>query len=137
MPRRKSVASPAALRASLRRRARNFYRSYNLAKWPRCYALVDPRLRENDRVQASPHADSLAAFRRRYGDVTIWHIDVSLHTDVTNNKHDDRPFAYVYVFWQDDNKAFHVFRERWVCDSGRWYTRVAGLVAHERTSSSA
>jgi hypothetical protein len=134
MARQKTAAvSPTAQKATLRRRIRNFYQSFNRREWERCYSCLDPRLRARPAVEASQYADSLGAFAQSYGKVEIVHIRLSLYPDARNNKHDDRPFAYAYVFWQDDKKAFHVFRERWVNDSGRWYTRVVGLVGHEGT----
>ena len=119
----------AAPKASLGRRIRNFYQHFNQGDWERCYQYVDPRLRTAGKVSEAHYVESLAAFKKRYGAIQIWYVRTSLHLDPSGNKHDDRPFAYAYVFWQDDHKGFHVFRERWVQASGRWYTRVAGLVA--------
>jgi hypothetical protein len=48
--------------------------------------------------------------------------------DIRENKRDARPFAFVYIVWQDSDNEFHMFRERLVQDAGRWYTRVVGLV---------
>ncbi len=123
----------ASQKAALRRRIRGLYRLFNSGDLAGCFEHVDPRLREAGRVVLRQYVAGLRVFRQRYGAVHIWHLDVSLHLDARNHKHDDRPFAYAYVFWQDDRKAFHVFRERWVKDSRRWYTRVAGLAAHETT----
>jgi hypothetical protein len=125
------AVSEAALRSSLRRRIRTFYQWFNLGEWKHCYAFLDPRLRENSKIALASYADSLRAFRQHYGQVNIWHVRINLYTEDRNHKHDNRPFAYVYVFWQDHQKAFHVFREHWVRDGGRWYTRVVGLVVHE------
>ena len=52
----------------------------------------------------------------------------SLHGDARTVGSDRRPFAYVYVVWQDEAHGFHMFRERWVKDRGWWFTRVVGLV---------
>ncbi|MFO0968477.1 MAG: hypothetical protein U0793_23215 [Gemmataceae bacterium] len=57
-----------------------------------------------------------------------WHIRLSPHLERSAHQRDKRPFAYVYIVWQDDNHAFHMFRERWVKEGGRWFTRVIGLV---------
>lgn len=122
----------AALRASLRRKIKGLYQSYNREDWRQCYLSLDPRLRDLSKATFPQYAKSLQAFKRHYGAVNIWYVRTSLHLDAQRNKHDGRPFAYVYILWQDDAKAFHLFRERWVHDSGRWYTRVVGLVAHER-----
>src|SRR5437762_656348 len=111
--------------AALRRRIREFYRGFNKERWDRCYSQVDPKLRASSRVDAEHYASGLEAFRRQYGEVEIWHVRVNLYLEAKKNKHDGRPFAYVYVFWQDGKHTFHVFRERWVLDGGKWYTRVA------------
>jgi hypothetical protein len=122
----------ASQRAALRRRIKGFYQKYNEADWESCYGHLDPRLRTAGKVDPVRYADSLEAFRNRYGAVDIWYLRANLYFDVKNNRQ-DRPFAYVYVFWQDEKKAFHVFRERWVYHSGHWYTRVVGLVTHKET----
>jgi hypothetical protein len=62
-------------------------------------------------------------------------IRISLHLHQQSNKHDDRPFAYVYVVWQDDAKEFRMFRERWVKHLGRWFTRVVGLLPSRQEPS--
>ena len=118
-------------RAALRGRVKRFYKHFNQRSWGKCYACLDPRLQQPDKVNPSRYAESLARFSDAYGAVEIWHADLSLHLDVTKNKQDPRPFAFVYVFWKDKRHAFHVFRERWVQEAGDWYTRVAGLVTHE------
>src|ERR1700736_840757 len=124
-------APTAALRASLWRRIISFYRRYNLDDWAGCYRHIDPRLRDQSKIEFPTYADSLGSFKERYGAIGIEHIRISLYPDA-RGKNADRPFAYAYVVWQDAKKDFHVFRERWVQDSGRWYTRVVGLVAHEK-----
>jgi hypothetical protein len=135
MPKQKTKPSKeSALKTSLRRRIRNLYRRFNLEDWAHCYQLLDPRLREKNRIDPAIYAESLRAFRGSYGKVDIWHIRLSLHARQVENKNDGRPFAYAYIFWQDDRKALHVFRERWVLDGGRWYTRVVGLVAQQTTA---
>src|SRR6266568_2546139 len=115
-------------RQALRRRVRQMYEWFNEGAWTKCFALVDPALREHGRIDEPSYADSLRRFKRAYGAIEPWHVRVSVHLGPSSNKHDDRPFAYVYVVWQDQSHGFHMFRERWVRDSGRWYTRVVGLV---------
>jgi hypothetical protein len=122
---------PAALKAALRRRIRQLYQQYNVHAWQACYRFIDPRLRQESRIDPARYAESLADFGQRFGEIRIWHVDLSLHLEPRANKHDTRPFAFAYVFWQDGLKTFHVFRERWILDAGRWYTRVVGLVAQE------
>jgi len=120
-----------AQKSALRRRIRGLYLNYNLGAWARCYRFLDPRLRETGKVETAQYGDSLSAFKEHYGAINIWHVRISLYSEVRTNKHDERPFAYVYVIWQDAHNEVHLFRERWVFDSGRWYTRVVGLVTHE------
>jgi hypothetical protein len=125
----------ASQKASLRRRIKSLYQRYNQGAWQECFLHIDPKLRNEGKVELGLYGKSLGAFKQRYGNVSIWHVKINLHLDPHNNKRDERAFAYVYVFWQDDHKAFHVFRERWVEDSGRWYTRVVGLVAHANATA--
>jgi hypothetical protein len=118
----------AAERAAIRRRVKQLYEWFNREQWERCFEVVDPKLRDAGRIRAESYTRSLSEFKEFYGVVRIWYMRISLHLAARGNKHDDRPFAYVYVVWQDDQSAFHMFRERWVKDAGRWYTRVVGLV---------
>jgi hypothetical protein len=124
-------------RAALRGRLKRFYNLFNQRAWDKCYEYLDPRLRQPDKVNFALYAQSLGNFAEHYGDIESWHTDISLHLDASRNKQDPRPFAYVYVFWQDKRHAFHVFRERWVREAGSWYTRVVGLVTHEAPADEA
>ena len=119
---------PAADQSALRRRIRSLYEGFGRQEWDRCFAHVDPKLRNESRIDPAHYARSLVEFKNRYGKIDIWFIRASIHAKA---KSQDRPFAYVYVLWQDDRHGLHLFRERWVKESGRWYTRVVGLVAHE------
>ena len=110
------------------------YGWFNEELWAKCFSLIDPKLREQGGVELSGYAEGLKAFKEYYGSIRPWHVRVSPHLQASSNKHDPRPFAYVYVIWQDDAHAFHMFRERWVKHSGRWFTRVVGLVPN-RTGS--
>ncbi len=100
-----------------------------------CFSLIDPRLGEQGRVEFAAYADSLRRFKQVYGNVTPWHIRIHLHLDASTNKSDRRPFAYVYTTWRDQAYGFHMFRERWVKDSERWFTRVVGLVPNEEAGA--
>jgi hypothetical protein len=122
--------SPAAERQAIRRQVRRLYGWFNRQDWPKCFEFLDPKLREADRVQLGPYAESLTAFQQVYGSVQVWLLRVSLHLDTRGSKLDQRPFAYVYVIWKDERQAFHLFRERWVKQEGRWYTRVVGLIPY-------
>jgi hypothetical protein len=115
-------------RAALRRRVLKMIRDLNAGRWDECFETIDPRLRAKGAPDARRHADQLGTFRETYGRITPWHIRISLHPDAAKSKTDTRPFAYVYVVWKDAANEFHLFRERWVKDGGKWYTRVVGLV---------
>jgi hypothetical protein len=112
------------------------YASFNQEQWAKCFSLVDPRLRQNGRVIHDGYVATLRQFKAAYGEVKPWHIRINLHLKEPANKRDRRPFAYVYVVWQDKLNAFHMFRERWVKHGGRWFTRVAGLVPNRSPADS-
>jgi hypothetical protein len=122
-------------RQALRRRVRQMYEWFNQGAWEKCYSLLDRRLREGNRIEEESYVDSLKRFKQVYGRIDPWYVRLSLHLEGASKQKDARPFAYVYVVWQDQAREFHMFRERWVQDSGRWYTRVAGLVAQEKNKS--
>jgi hypothetical protein len=58
-------------------------------------------------------------------------VRISLHLTGSRPSSDPRPFANVYTVWQDERHEFHMFRERWVRDGDKWYTRVAGLIINQ------
>jgi hypothetical protein len=122
-------------RAALRRRVIAMIRGLNSGDWERCFETIDPRLRAKGSPQAQYYAHQLQAFREAYGEIVPWHTRINLHLDASMNKHDSRPFAYVYIVWKDAAKEFHLFRERWVKDGDQWYTRVVGLVPGKRAES--
>lgn len=111
------------------------YRWFNRGLWAKCFALIDPKLREQAKVERAAYEDGLGAFKECYGAIRPWHVRISPHFDGSSNKHDRRPFAYVYVIWQDQAHGFHLFRERWVKEDGRWFTRVIGLVPNRQASA--
>jgi len=120
---------PASVeRQAIRRRVRQMYHWLEKGLWEKCFSLVDPKLREPPEVQFPAYAAGMRDFREVYKRVHPWMIRISLHLDTPSSPRDKRHFAYVYVIWQDNAKRFHMFQERWVKDSGRWFTRVAGLV---------
>jgi hypothetical protein len=120
----------AAERTSIRRRVKQLYEWFNQEQWSQCFGMIDPKLRDGGRVDAKSYIASLRDFQKSYGSIRTWYTRISLHMGARNNKRDDRPFAFVYMVWQDSRDEFHMFRERWVKDGGRWYTRVVGLVAN-------
>ena len=131
---KRMTRSEASQREALRRRVKQMYDCFNRELWVKCMSLVDPRLKDQSAVKPSVYAKQLEGFKKVYGSIRPWHIRVSLHLGTSSNKNDPRPFAYVYVVWQDASHGFHMFKERWIKDSGRWYTRVAGLVANRQSS---
>lgn len=120
----------SAEQRALRRRVKRMYDYLNHERWEKCYSLIDPKLREQQKVNLPDYSERLQAFKAAYGAVNPWHVRLSLHLDAAANKRDARPFAYVYMVWQDAGHGFHMFRERWVRDTNGWFTRVAGLVSN-------
>ncbi len=118
---------------ALHKRVRRMYDYFNRGLGERCYSLLDPSLRKQATVKLDTCTEGLVAFRNAYGRISPWYVRISLHLDGSKNKHDPRSFAYVYVTWQDDQHGFHMLRERWVKDEGRWYSRVAGLVPNKQS----
>jgi hypothetical protein len=124
----RSAPKEAAERAALRRRVNRLYECFNQGAWDKCFSLIDPEIREAGKVELPIYQEQLEAFRAAYGKIRPWYVRISLHLGAAAGKRPQRPFAYVYVVWQDEAHGFHMFKERWVKDSGRWFTRVAGLV---------
>jgi hypothetical protein len=108
------------------------YEWFNQELWEKCFSLIDPQLVERSGVHLPVYCETLQTFKKTYGRVRPWHIRINLHLDASSNKHDKRPFAYVYVVWQDDSHGFHMFRERWIKHDGKWFTRVVGLVVNQQ-----
>jgi hypothetical protein len=123
-------------RAALRRRVKQFYLLFNEGDWEGCLSLIDPQLRDQGRVELATYSERMRTFKEAYGAVRLWHTRLNLHLDASSASRDKRPFAYVYVIWQDEAHGFHMFRERWVKENGRWYTRVVGLVPNKQTTGS-
>jgi hypothetical protein len=131
-----SAASPAADRKAHRRRVKEFYLRFNNTTWDGCHALIDPELTQQSRVNLASYSELMQASKDVYGSVNPCLIRLSLHLEASPSQLDKRPFAYVYVIWQDDVHGFHMFRERWVKGHGQWYTRVDGLIPNRREMDS-
>jgi hypothetical protein len=123
-----STERDSAQREALRRRVKRFYHRFNKADWKNCYALIDPQLTRQGKVTLDTYCELMQAFKTVYGSINLWFTRVSPHLDAAPKQRDKRPFAYVYVIWQDDAHGFHMFRERWVKAHGQWFTRVVGLI---------
>lgn len=128
--------SERTARSTIRRRLRLFYSHFNAGRWKSCYALVDPRLSSAGKVEENAYVDSLRQFHQAYGSIEMRFVDINLHMEVPRAAQDSRPFAYAYVIWKDTRQEYHLFRERWVLERGKWYSRVAGLVVGNRDSAS-
>src|SRR5947209_1115411 len=98
-----SVRRVDADRKALRRRVKQFYLRFNEEDWGGCFALIDPQLAKHGKVELATYAVQMQAFKRVYGRVEPWLTRVSLHLDVSVNQRDKRPFAYVYLVWQDES----------------------------------
>ena len=107
------------------------YDWFNRELSEKCFSLIDPILREQSSVELSTYTAGMQAFKKVYGAVHLWQIRLSPHLDASGNKRDARPFAYVYVIWQDDAHGFHMFKERWVKHAEGWFTRVVGLIPNQ------
>ena len=127
----RAAAGKTSERESLRRRVRKMSEWFNGERFDKCFTLVDPGLRNQGKVDPEKYRQSLTAFKSAYGAIRPWYVRISLHLDASSNKHDHRPFAFVYIVWQDEANDFHMFRERWVKESGHWFTRVAGLMTYD------
>ena len=123
-------------RKALGRRVKLFYRRFNVEAWEACYRLIDPKLTQNGKVELAVYSERMRAFKTVYGSVKPWLTRLSLHLDASPHQRDTRPFAYVYLIWQDEAHEFHMFRDRWVKENAHWYTRVVGLVANRQTTHS-
>lgn len=128
----KKTTRRASERKALDRRVRKMYAWFNRGLPDRCFSLIDPKLTAESKVDLQAYSDGLVAFKEAYGSIRLFHIRISLHLDASTSKHETRPFAYVYVTWQDEANGFHMFRERWVKHAGKWHTRVAGLVPNKK-----
>src|SRR5262245_1641171 len=123
-------------RENLRRRVKQFYQRFNSENWEGCFSMIDPRLIQGKKVELGTYVERMRAFKSVYGSVNFWRTVLSLHLNGAPNQGDVRPFGYVYVIWQDDARGFHMFRERWIKDRGRWFTRVVGLVPNKQETGS-
>src|SRR5438093_13724145 len=114
MNRATNSAREASARKALRRRVKQLCEWFNHESWGKCFSLIDPRLRDQEKVEEKAYVESLRRFKEVYGKIAPWYIRISLHLDTSSNKQDARPFAYVYVVWQHQAHACHMFRERLV-----------------------
>jgi hypothetical protein len=118
--------------ATLRKRIRQFYEHLNREQFEKCYATIDPTLREAPTsVTLYQYVTSLERFRKWCGRVDICQIaPIQLHLNEPNRLYHNRDFALLDVVWEDQSGQRRSFTERWVRDGrGRWYTRSTGFVS--------
>lgn len=113
---------------SLTARVVFFYKFFNHEDWSRCFEYIDPALRTKGKFGLGDYCRTMHDFFGAYGpieEVKILKLSVYPGTDA---KDDQRDFAYVVISWKDKLNRFHHFKERWIKDQGKWFTRVVGLV---------
>lgn len=113
---------------SLSGRIVNFYRFFNRQDWLRCHHYIDPKLQSQSAVSLADYSRSMQTFFEEYGpiqDVRI--VKLNIHAG-SQAKADRREFAYLVISWKDKKNQFHHFKERWIKDRDKWFTRVVGLV---------
>jgi hypothetical protein len=113
---------------SLAGRIVNFYRFFNRQDWTRCYEYIDPNIRGKGNVGLEGYSQSMRAFFEAFGPVQqVKILKLSVYRG-ERVKDDRRDFAYVVISWKDKTNDFHHFKERWIKDQEKWFTRVVGLV---------
>lgn len=113
---------------SLAARINFFYRFFNLQEWARCYEYVDPKLRAKRESGLSDYSRIMREFFMAHGPVEqVKILKISIHSGITA-KDDQRDFAWVVISWKDKANEFHRFKERWIKDGEKWFTRVIGLM---------
>src|SRR5438067_12273858 len=105
--RARSRQKEALAKGVLRRRVMGWYSRFNRQRWSDCYALIDPRLANSEKVNEDAYVRTLRKFKARYGAVHPWHVRIGLHLKGSRPSSDPRPFAYVYTVCQDDRHEFH------------------------------
>jgi len=105
-----------------------FYKFFNQRNWARCYEYIDPKLRAKREFGISEYSRTMRDFFEAHGPVEqVKILKISIHSGIEANN-DQRDFAYVVISWKDKSREFHHFRERWIKDREKWFTRVIGLV---------
>jgi hypothetical protein len=69
MPEHRVKNPEAAQKAALKRRLLAFYAACNAQQWDRCFSFVDPKLRQEGRVDETKYTASLAHFLDHYGPI--------------------------------------------------------------------
>jgi hypothetical protein len=113
---------------SLAARINFFYRFFNQRNWARCYEYVDPKLSAKTKSGLSDYSQTMRDFFEAHGPIAqVKILKISIHSGI-EAKNDQRDFAYVVISWIDKSNELYHFRERWIKDREKWFTRVIGLV---------
>jgi hypothetical protein len=115
--------------ALLERRVGQFYDLVSRKEFEKCYAMIDPQVRENPgSVTLLQYQRSLESFLNYFGKVDVQRLRLDLHLDEPNRLYADRDFAVGETVWTDEAGEEHIFSERWVRDGRSWYTRSTGFL---------
>ena len=132
------MTNPTTTEAAVLRRVREFYAHLNVRRFERCYAFLDPRLlAKPNTVTRFQYETALGEFLDAVGAVAVRSVAVTgLHLGEPSKLYEGRDFALGTTSWEDAGGTPHQFAERWVCDSGEWYTRSTGLLLPDCVISS-
>ncbi len=120
----------ANVQTALKKRIRQFYGLLNEGEFARCYAMIDPRLREQPQtITLLQYEQSSRRFVEQIGAVLVQKLEIlSLHLNEPSQLYEGRDFALGKTHWEDEAGNRHQFSERWVCDGSTWYTRSTGFL---------
>jgi hypothetical protein len=114
---------------AVKRRLQHFYGLLNEGAFARCFAMIDPRVRDNSAsVTLYQYENSLRQFLTRFGPVRILEIHLDLHLDEPSKLYEGRDFAIGRTAWENSVGGQHIFSERWVREGRSWFTRSTGLI---------
>ena len=118
---------------SLKRRIRRFYACLNRRDFASCFAMIDPRVRDNpSSVTLLQYETALSRFLDSCGSIKVNELDVT-HLGEPNKLYEGRDFAVGKTFWTDKSGECRAFSERWVREGKTWYTRNTGFVVTTTT----
>lgn len=103
----------------LRKRIKEFYRSFNQQNWEKCFSFIDPEIN----LEYQHYADSLERFYEHHGPIRVLSIDLQMHLDEPNKLYGNRSFACGTTKWREGT-----IQERWVKTGGMWFTRMTGMM---------
>jgi hypothetical protein len=121
-----TIPTPRRDKVSLLQRVRYFYLFFNRRDWAKCHGYLDPKLRA--KYAEADYARMMDGFFAAHGPLRQMTVVSANLYSAGSARADDREFAYVVLSWKDRGNARYHFRERWIKEGGRWFTRVVGLV---------